>query len=98
MAPTARARFCVMSPRVVRTIAVVVRRLSVGLAVVVQGRSLQDDTKSAHKAGSGEDPQEQAIQHHGNVLPVFNRLRERGQVVIATTSAYTTIECASVYT
>ena len=48
-----------------------------GLAVIVQSRRLEDDAERAHETRRGEDPKEQAVQHHGHVLPVFDNLEKR---------------------
>ena len=45
-----------------------------GVPVVVEGRSLEDDTRGANHHGYSEDPEEQTVQHHGHVLPVFQDL------------------------
>lgn len=43
-------------------------------AVVVEGGRLQDDTGRAHHHRQRKYPQEEAVQHHGHVLPVFAHL------------------------
>ena len=53
------------------------------LAVVVEGGRLQDDAEGADEAGRGEDPQEQAVQHHGHVLPVLDDLNNTARGVKA---------------
>lgn len=40
--------------------------------LVVEGRRLQDDGGRADEAGHDEDPEKEAIQHHGHEFPVFN--------------------------
>ena len=45
------------------------------LAIVVERGGLQDDAGRPHQHGHGEDPQEEAVEHHGHVLPVFNHLK-----------------------
>lgn len=44
-------------------------------SVVVQRRRLQDDARRAHQDGQREDPQEQPVQHHRHVLPIFFYLK-----------------------
>ena len=48
-----------------------------GLAVVVQGRSLEDDGGRAHQDGQGEDPEKEAIQNHGHILPILAHLSDQ---------------------
>ena len=45
-----------------------------GLPVVIQCWCLEDDAERSHHAGRGENPEEQAIQNHGDVLPVLHYL------------------------
>lgn len=42
--------------------------------VVIEGGRLQDDAGSAHQYRQREDPQEESVQHHGHVFPVFLHL------------------------
>lgn len=44
-------------------------------AGVVERRGVQDDGAGACDHGSGENPQEQSVQHHGYVLPVLFHLK-----------------------
>ena len=46
-----------------------------GLAIVVEGGRLQDDSGRTHQHRHGEDPQKQPVQHHGHVLPVLYDLK-----------------------
>ena len=45
-----------------------------GVAVIVEGRGLQDDPRGPHHHGNSEDPEEQTVQHHRHVLPVLQDL------------------------
>ena len=44
------------------------------LPVVVEGRRLKDDSGSADQHCHSEDPEEEAIEHHRDVLPVLDHL------------------------
>ena len=44
------------------------------LTVVIQRGRLKNDAEGSHETRRGENPQEQAVQHHGNILPVLNNL------------------------
>ena len=46
-----------------------------GLGGVVKGGRLQDDDGHAGHAGHKEQPEEEAVEHHGHKLPVFDDLR-----------------------
>ena len=37
--------------------------------------SSEDDEGLPHKAGQGEEPQEEPVQHHGYVLPILHHLK-----------------------
>lgn len=50
-----------------------------GQLVVEQGGRLQDDAGGAHDTGYGEEPEEEPVQDHGHVAPVFVNLRTEGQ-------------------
>ena len=41
---------------------------------VVQTRGAEDDAARAREAGEGEEQQEEAVQHHRDVLPVLHHL------------------------
>ena len=47
-----------------------------GDAVVVEGGRLQDDPGRADEDGQREYPEEEAVQHHRNVLPVLLHLKD----------------------
>lgn len=46
-----------------------------GRPLVVERGRLEYDGARAHYAGQREDPQEEPVEHHGHVLPVFDHLR-----------------------
>ena len=45
------------------------------LPLVVERGRLQDDARRPHEHGHREDPQEEAVQHHGHVFPVLDDLQ-----------------------
>lgn len=45
-----------------------------GPAGVVEGWRLEDDPAGARDTGNGEDPEEEAVQHHSHVFPVLYHL------------------------
>lgn len=47
------------------------------LPFVVQRRRLEDDGARAHDAGQREHPQEEPVEHHRHVLPVFDHLMKK---------------------
>lgn len=43
--------------------------------VIEKRRRLQDYAGRAHDTGNGEEPQEEPVQNHGNITPVFINLK-----------------------
>lgn len=50
-----------------------------GNALVLEER-LEEQTQSSHHTHDHEDPQEQAVHHHGHILPVLDDL-DRGKLI-----------------
>lgn len=50
-------------------------------ARVVERRCLEDDAAGASNAGQCEDPEEEAVQDHRHVLPIFDDLRKSHRFV-----------------
>lgn len=53
--------------------------ISCGCVVALE-QWLHEETQSSHDTHQDEDPQEQAVYHHGYVLPVFNDLKPNQQL------------------
>ena len=51
-----------------------------GDAVVVERGRLEDDPRGADEHSQREDPEEQPVQHHGHVLPVFLHLPNKSAI------------------
>lgn len=60
-------------------------------SVVALEQGLHEEAERPHHTHTHKDPQEEAVDHHGHVLPVFNNLQENYNLVIQFNECHPTV-------